>query len=161
MNGVRNALFLLFLFVILIAVEYIYTIGDNIADNVKKTVDGIEGNNITDGGYNQYGAVRSIMYSGITGVLAPFLIFLTFMSSFINRNQSIEIYFIAALVVIIATPVSIYIFSEVFTNLTNLSVLDTAYLAQNYFDNFLYIMVANLLLTLASFVFVKQKGVGQ
>ena len=139
---------------LLVAVDYLYSIGDYLTDAIN---DKIEPNDITDAGYASYGAVRNFMYSAITGVLVPFLVFLSFTSSFINRNQTVVTYMVQAISVIVITPLTIWLFAEVFTNLLSVTLLDSSYMATTYFSNFLYIMVANMLLALASFVFV-QKG---
>jgi hypothetical protein len=64
---------------------------------------------------------------------------------------------IQAISVMLLTPLMIFLFAQVFTNLLAVSILDTNYMATTYFSNFLFIMVTNMLLALASFVFV-QKG---
>lgn len=158
MNGFLNLFFIILLFTTLIGVDYLFSITDILT---ARTYDVLNTNNfsnyITDMGYAYYQNIRGLLYSGITGVLTPFLIFLSFASSFINRNQDIISYTIFGLMVCVLTPLSIYLFAEVFTQLLNVSILDSAYMATAYFDNFTYIMVANMLLTLSSFVFLQKK----
>ena len=156
MNGVLNAIFIVILFFSLIAYDYLYTISDRVVIATKTTIDNIEPNDISDAGFNTYTGTRDMMYMLVTGILVPFLLFLSFTSSFINRNQNMVTYFIQVVAVLMLTPLIIYIFADVFTQLLSFSLLDPAYMATTYFDNFLIILVANMLLALASFVFVKQ-----
>lgn len=159
MNGIYNAIFILLLMFMLVAVDYVYSISDKVINGIYTV---IPKNNITDNGYLSYQNIRAIMYGGITGVLVPFLIFLSFMSSFFNnyRQAGIEVYLIGNLICIIATPIMIYLFAQIVTQLLNVSILDSAYMASVFFNNFLYIMVANMLLSLASFVFITKKPIG-
>jgi hypothetical protein len=144
---------------VLVGFDYTYTISDVIVSGVNDSITNINmSNNITTAGYTSYTATRSIMYGGVTGVLVPFLIFLTFASSFIDRNQTLISYLVYAMVIILGTPLLIYVFSDIITNLLNVNVLDTAYMATTYFQNFAYILIANMLLSLASFVFVIRGG---
>ena len=89
-------------------------------------------------------------------IVVPFLLFLTFTSSFINRNQNIIMYLIQAIGLLMLTPMVIYMFSEVLTNLLGISILDTHYMAQIYFTNFMFILIVNSLMGLASFIFVQR-----
>ena len=141
----------------LVALDYIYSISDQFTSQLYGL---IQKNTITDMGFQLYGTMRTLMYGGITGVLVPWIIFLSFASSFVNRNQDIIGYLIANLVVCLITPISIYLFSEVATQMLNVSILNPAYMATVYLNNFMYIMVANLLLSLASFVFLQKKNQG-
>jgi hypothetical protein len=154
MNGIRNAMFIIIMMMFLVAVDYVYTIGDQLTNQINAH---ILSNPITTAAFISYGATRNLIYSAVTGVMVPFLIFLSFTSSFINRNQTVVTYMIQAISVMLITPLLIFLFAQVFTNLLAVSILDTQYMATTYFNNFLYIMVTNMLLALASFVFV-QKG---
>jgi hypothetical protein len=97
-----------------------------------------------------------MMYSLITGIVVPFLIFLSFTSSFVNRNQNIIMYLIQVIGLLMITPLCIYIFSDVLTQLMSVSILDAAYASSVYFSNFPYILIANTLMALASFIFVQR-----
>lgn len=157
MNGFYSSIFIILLMFILIAVDYIYSISDKIVDGIYAN---IVKNQYTDLGFQFYADTRAIFYGGITGVLVPFFIFLSFVSSFLNRNQDIAMYLISNLAIIIFTPMSIYLFSNIFTQMFNVTILDTAYMATIYFQNFIYIMIANMLLSLASFVFIAKRNTG-
>lgn len=137
----------------LVAFDYLYTISDRLANGVFAV---IATNDITNAGFAAYAATRNLMYSLVTGIFVPFLLFLSFTSSFINRNQNMVMYLIQVFAVLMLTPLLIFLFAQVFTNLLAFSLLDPAYMATSYFNNFLMILVANMLLSLASFVFVKQ-----
>lgn len=153
MNGVWNIIFLVFLMMMLVATDYIYSIGDIIVD---QTYGAIDSNEFTDIAYGSYATTREFVYGLITGVLAPFLIFLSFFSSFVNRNQNFVTYTIQVIGLLFLTPILIYMFSEMATQMLNVSILNHAYMATTILDNFLYILVANAILAVASFVFVKQ-----
>ena len=157
MNGIYNAIMIIILMFSLIALDYIYSISDKFTSQLYGL---IQKNKITDMGFKLYSDMRTLMYGGITGVLVPWIIFLSFASSFINRNQDIIGYLIANLVVVLLTPIAIYLFSEIATQMLNVSILNSAYMATTYLNNFLYIMVANMLLSLASFVFLQKKNLG-
>jgi uncharacterized protein Veg len=150
-------LFIVFLLVVLIAFDYMYSISDILTSQINSHIDA---NPITTMAYNNYGTVRNMLYSLVTGVVVPFLLFLTFTSSFINRNQNIIMYLIQVIGLLMITPIVIYTFGDVLTNMLNITILDTAYMAQIYFTNFMYILVANMLMGLASFVFVQRAAAG-
>lgn len=140
----------------LVAVDYIFSISDNLVNQLYQL---ITKNSITDDGYQFYINIRAVLYGGITMVLVPWLIFLSFASSFINRNQDIIGYLIGNLLCVLFTPMAIYLFTRVATQLLSVTILDTSYMAFVFFNDFLYIMVANLLLSLASFVFLQKKNI--
>lgn len=99
------------------------------------------------------------MYSAIAEVLTPFLIFLSFSSSFINRNQTLSNYLISSMVVVLITSLTLYFFPTIMTNLLNVSILNANYINAAYFSNFFHILIVNMLLSLASFLFVvKTRG---
>lgn len=154
-NGVYNAIFIIFLMLILVAVDYMYSISDQIVNAINVYT---HGNTVSDQAFLYYGKVRSIIYGSITGILVPFLVFLSFASSFINRNQDLGTYLVSAFAIVLITPLCIYIFSEIITNMLNVTILDTAYMATVWFQNMLWILVANMLLTLMSFVFIIKGG---
>jgi len=160
LNGVRNGAFIILLMVILVVTDYMYSIADPIANDTYMAVNSTAGfsNPITDSAMDLYTSSRELIYTAITGVLVPFLTFLAFFSSAVNRNQNFTTYLISAFAVIIFTPVAIYVMSEVFTNMLSVSFLDPAYMFMTYINNFLWIMVANMILTLLSFIFVRQEG---
>lgn len=158
MNGVYNLLFLVIIFMSLAAWAYMYSIADIIEGKVH-TITG--GNAISDAAYAQYQNTRDLIFGATTGILIPFFVFLTFASSFINRNQDITGYLVGSMMVLLGTPVCIYLFSQILTNLFAVSILDPAYIANTLIGNFLWILVGNMLLSLASFVFIRKNlGVG-
>lgn len=142
----------------LVAIDYVYSIGDNITNALYSK---LLSNPITTAAFNSYAATRNLIYSLVTGIFVPFLVFLSFASSFVNRNQTVVSYLIQAITVMLITPLLIYLFAQVMTNLLSVSLLDTAYMATTYFNNFLYILVANMLLALTSFVFVQKGAIEQ
>jgi hypothetical protein len=154
-----NAIFIIVMFISLVGLDYAYTIGDDIVAmlNEKFTEMGLE-NPISTAALESYVGLRSMMYGIVTGVMTPFLLMLSFGSSFINRNQTVISYTVQVIAIVFMTPLIIYAFAELLTNLLAVNILDPAYIAQSYFDNFLLIMVLNMLFGLASFVFV-QRGV--
>jgi hypothetical protein len=156
MNGVLNAFFIIILFMGLIAYDYLYTISDQITNAVYGRINAIEPNEISDAGFTAYEGTRDFLYALVTGIMVPFLLFLSFTSSFINRNQTMVVYVIQAIAILMVTPIMIFIFADVFTQMLSFSLLDSAYMATVYFNNFLQIFVVNMLLALASFVFVKE-----
>lgn len=154
-------MFIIFLMFILVAVDYLYSISDQIVGGVNTTINSMGyTNSLSTLAYTYYGRVRDIIYTGITGILVPFLIFLSFVSSFLNRNQDFTSYLVAALATIFITPLILFIFPDILTNLLNVSILDTAYMSTIYLTNLTFILVVNMLLSLASFVFIiRQRGV--
>lgn len=158
MNGVRNGAFIILLMVILVVTDYMYTISDQFANRTYTAVNASFANSITDQAFDSYGKGRELVYTAITGVLVPFLTFLAFFSSAVNRNQNLTTYLVSAFAIIIFTPVAIYLMSEIFTSMLSVSILDPAYMFTAYINNFMWIMVANMLLTLLSFIFVRQEG---
>jgi hypothetical protein len=139
--------------IILVAVDYTYSISDIMVNQINGT---IAPNPYTAIGYNSYFTVRNMMYSLITGIVIPFLIFLSFTSSFINRNQNLVMYLIQVIGLLMITPLCIYLFSDVLTQLLSISILDAAYASSVYFSNFPYILIANTLMAFASFIFVQR-----
>lgn len=146
---------------VLVGVDYLYSIADQIVGGVNTTITSIGySNSLSTLAYTYYGRVRDIIYTGITGLLIPFLIFLTFVSSFVNRNQDVIGYIVSCVATTFITPLILFIFPDIISNLLNVSILDTAYMATIFFNNLLFILVINLLLSIASFVFVvRQRGV--
>ena len=158
MNGLRNGIFIISLMILLVVVDYMYTTTDIITGRIYNATNASFSNPITDDGYATYTKMRELMYGAITTVLVPFLIFLSFFSSAVNRNQSLHTYLLSAFVIVIFTPLAIYLVSEIITNMLNVSILDHDYMASVFLNNFMWIMVANMLLTLGSFVFINKGG---
>jgi len=139
----------------MVGFAYVYSISD-------KIVYGLNGNltvlnmssSLGNSSVAMYENTRSIYYDGTTGVLAPFLILLAFGSSLINRRQDVVGYLINAMVICLITPLLIYVFSDIITNFVQVSILDPNYIAASYFQNFAYILIANMLMSLLSFIFV-------
>lgn len=144
---------------LMVVLSYSYTIGDQIVNTVNGVVVLNQPNAISTQAYNSFIAVRDFLFSAITLFLLPFFLLLTFASSFINRNQTIISYLIQSLAVLMATPLVIFVFAQVTTNLLNVSILNANYIYTLYFNNFLYICIINMFLALASFVFVRQEAV--
>lgn len=144
---------------LMVVLSYSYTIGDQIVNTVNGVVTVNQPNAISTQAYNSFIAVRDFLFSAITLFLLPFFLLLTFASSFINRNQTIISYLIQSLAVLMATPLVIFVFAQVTTNLLNVSILNANYIYTLYFNNFLYICIINMFLALASFVFVRQEAV--
>ena len=156
MNAIYNLIFILFLFIILIAFDYMYSTTDILTSQINSTIMATYPNPITTIGMNSYMATRDMLYSLVTMIVTPFLLFLTFISSFINRNQNIIVYLIQVVGLLMLTPMAIYMFSELFTALLGVSILDTHYMASVYFANFMPLLVINSLMGLASFIFVQK-----
>lgn len=157
MNGMYNAMFIVLLFVSLVMLDWIYSISDNIVDTMYARLNAIIPNAMTDNAHTMYANVRGMWLNAVTYFLAPFLLLLSFASSFINRHTSIFMYLISSMAVLLITPILIYIFANLFTNLLSVSILNPAYVLTTYMDNFLYILILNMLLSLASFVFVQRQ----
>lgn len=156
MNAIYNLIFIIFLMIMLVAFDYMYSISDILTSQINGTIMSQFPNTITTMAMNTYGATRDMIYSLVTMIVVPFLLFLTFTSSFINRNQNIIVYLIQVIGLLMITPLAIYMFSEVLTQLLSVSILDTAYMAQVYFTNFMFILIVNSLMGLASFIFVQR-----
>lgn len=154
-NGFNNALALVILTLALIVLGYAFTIGDTITSQVNSTISGVAPNQVSTTSFIQYQGARDFLFSAITIFLVPFIIFITFISSFIGNNTGVLNYVISCLLVLIVTPILIFTFADVFTGLTSVSFLNTKYLASLYFNNFLQIMVINMLLSLGSFIFTR------
>lgn len=159
-NGARNVLFIILLYVVLVAVDYMYTITDLITDEAYNVTNATVSNPISDAAYANYSTMRDLVYGGITLVLMPWLVFLSIASSAVNRHLSLSGYLVNSMIILLLTPAVIYICAELFTQLLSVSVLDTAYMATVWFDNLLYVLIANMLLSLASFVFVRSASLG-
>lgn len=153
MNAIYNMIFLVLIFAVLVGFDYLYSIGDIMTDQINAIV---PPNNITTAAFNGYEASRDMLYTLVTSIVAPFLIFLSFFSSVVNRNQNIIMYLIQVVAILMVTPLVIYVFSELLTNLLSVSILDPAYMATLYFSNFMIILVANSLMGLMSFIFVQR-----
>ncbi len=148
---------------VLISFDYIYSITDQIMSGMNTGIVNVMTSlgmvsPITATAYLSYQNMRDLMYTSVVGILVPFLIFLSFASSFIDRNITLGDYLIGAFTIMIVTPLCIYLFSDVISNLMNINILDPAYMATSLISNFVYILVANMLLTLASFVFIIKGG---
>lgn len=169
MNGVLNTIFIIFLFIVLIAFDYMYSMSDIITDQLNSSIAASFNINTTNstiaqGGLNtisqdassMYGEMRDLLYSVVTGIMVPFLLFLTFFSSFVNRNQNAIMYLCQVIAILMILPLCVYVFSDLFTNLTSISILDSAYMASIYFQNFMGILLVNGLLAVASFIFVQR-----
>jgi hypothetical protein len=139
------------------AFTFLYSISDKIMAPMYDKINAVAPNAMTDNGYNSYQSLRDFLFTGLNRVVLPFLLFLALTSSFINRNQSMIGYVIQAIAVVLITPMLVYVFAEVLSNLTAVSIINANYLFTTYFDNFMYILVANMLLSLASFVFVQKQ----
>jgi hypothetical protein len=157
MNGVYNAVFVVVLFMTMTAFTYLYSISDRIMLPMYNAINNVAPNAMTDNGYNSYQSLWDFLFTGLNRVVLPFLLFLALTSSFINRNQTMIGYVIQAIAVVLITPMLVYVFAEVLSNMTASSIINTSYLFSTYFDNFLWILVANMLLSLASFVFVQKQ----
>lgn len=156
MNSIYNLIFIIFLMVILVAFDYLYSITDILTNQINGTIMAQFPNTITTMAMTSYGATRDMLYSLVTMIVVPFLLFLTFTSSFINKNQNIIVYLIQTIGLLMLTPLAIYMFSELLTDLLSVSILDTDYMAQVYFSNFMLILIVNSLMGLASFIFVQK-----
>ncbi len=141
------------------AFDYVFSISDIIVGQYNTTINMIAPNAISTAGANSYVNVRNFMLNALFFFVAPFLVLLTFASSFINNNQTIIGYLINSIAVLMATPIVIYAFSEILTNLLNVSILNANYIPQVFFTNFLLICVVNLLMALSSFIFVRQGAI--
>lgn len=157
MNGILNAIFIVVLFMFMVAFAYIFSISDILMDEVYAQVNAITPNATSTEIYNDYGSLRDLLFNVLNHALLPFLIFMAFFSSFVNRNQSPIQYVVSAMGVILLTPMLVYLFAEVITNMTNISIIDTDYIFSTYTANFTWILVANMLLALASYVFVRKQ----
>jgi hypothetical protein len=146
-------LFIVFLFIIMVAFAYVYSISDILTAQINAV---IAPNPITTMAFNAYATTRDMLYMLMTMVVTPFLLFLTFTSSFINKNQNIIMYLIQVIGLLMLTPMVIYIFSEVLTQLLSISILNPAYMASVYFSNFMLLLVVNSLMGLVSFIFVQR-----
>lgn len=156
MNGVWNAIFVVSIFMLMTAFAWVYSLGDKILVDLYAVVNGIEPNSMTDSGLTLWTGMRDFSYQALNHFLLPFLMFLALTSSFINRNRSLHAYIIQALGVVLITPILIYVFADIITAMTSVSFINTSYLFSTYTANFLYILVGNMLLTLASFVFIQK-----
>lgn len=150
--------FILLLYVGLIGLDYLWTVSDSITGAVYNSTNSVEPNYITNDAYTRYQDVRDFMNTSVNFFLGPWLIFLSFASSFINRNQDLISYLVYSVGIVMATPIAVYAFSELFTLLANVSLLNPSYLESFYLNNFVLVLVINMLFTLASFPFVR-KGV--
>jgi hypothetical protein len=159
-NGARNVVFIVSLYLVLVAVDYMYTITDTVTGSLYNATNSTNPNAISDAAYSNYSTMRDLMYGGITLVLMPWLVFLSLASSAVNRHVSLSGYLVNSMIVVLLTPVVIYICAELITQMLSVSILDTGYMAQVWFDNFLYVLIANMLLSLASFVFVRSASLG-
>lgn len=130
---------------------YTYTIADEIVNGVNVIT---QGNTVSDAAFTGYVKTRTVMFSFITQVLLPFLLFITFTSSFIDRNQDLTKYLFSSMLSVLTTGLILYIAPDIITNLLNVSILNPAYIATSYFQNIVYIMIANMLLGMGSFIFV-------
>jgi hypothetical protein len=145
----------------LVAIAYSFSLGDiiigymKVVDNMLNPTD-----NLSDKMYAYYGQTRDFSISVIFNFLVPFLFLMSYANSFINSNQNIVSYFIQAMGVLLATPLAIYIFSYVLTNLLNISFINPNYVATNFFSNFTLILVVNMLIALTSFVWIKKQSSG-
>ena len=156
-NGIYNMIFIIFLMVMLVAFDYMYSISDILTTQINSTISGGSfANPITTMAMTSYGNTRDMLWSLVTGIVVPFLLFLTFTSSFINRNQNIIMYLIQVIGLLMITPLCIYIFSNLLTNLLGVTILNPAYMAQVYFSNFMFILIVNTIMALASFIFVQR-----
>jgi len=159
-NGVYNLIFLLLVFICLVAIAYAFGIGDIIIGytlDLSKRIS--PESDLTTTLYGQYVTLKDFTISVIFNFFTPFIILLTFGNSFINSNQNVISYMVQALAVLFATPLCIYIFSDILTNLLGVSFISSAYIASNFFNNFVYILVVNMLLALASFIWIKKQQV--
>jgi hypothetical protein len=159
-NGIYNLVFLLLVFFCLVAIAYAFGIGDVIIGYIYDLSTKISPeSNLTTILHGQYVALRDFTISVIFNFFVPFIILLTFGNTFINANQNVISYMIQALGVLMATPLCIYIFADILTNMLSISIISPAYIASNFFNNFVPILVVNLLLTLASFIWIKKQQV--
>src|SRR4030095_2480652 len=159
MNGLRNMIFIILLFFIMVALAYVFSIGDIIVFTTNQTVDQFHSNPGSLAAAEGYVRARNLFFSMVTLFFIPFLVTLAYASSFINNQQSILSYFIQTLAVLLATPLAIYLFSAILTNMFSVNFLDPAYIVQDYFSNFALILIVNMFLSIASFIFVRQTAV--
>jgi len=158
MNGLRNLIFIIIILAGLIALAYMYSTTDIIADSIYNIINSDNPNSISTQAHTSYINMREFMYKSITLVIVPYLLFLCFTSSFINSNQNMITYIIQVVAVLMATPICLYMFSELLTQFFSVSIINTAYLSMQYFNNFLFILVINMLLAIASFIFVRKSS---
>lgn len=152
-------MFIVFLLFVMVGFAYVYSISDKIVYGLNGNLTSLNmSSSVGNSSVAMYEKTRSIYYGGTTGVLAPFLILLAFGSSLINRRQDVVGYLINAMVICLITPLLIYVFSDIITNFVQVSILDPNYIAASYFQNFAYILIANMLMSLLSFIFVIRGG---
>ncbi len=159
MNGIFNAIFVAMLFFMLVAFAWLFSIGDLLETSFYNYVSGMVSDaTLLNSLHNQYVNNRELLLTALNHFMIPFLLFMTFTSSFVNRNQTPIQYFMSVLGILLVTPLLAYLFSEVISNLLfGVSFIDADYCFTTFMNNFVLILVLNMLASLASFVFVQKQ----
>lgn len=150
-------MFLVIVFFTLVSFTYLYSISDELSSQIYTKINAIFPNPMTDAGYSGYETTRDFIMGALNRLFLPFILFLSLSNSFINRNQTLISYLTTSMAVVLLSPLAVYVFGELMTYMLEIDYLNPAYILDTYFDNFLYIIVANMLLSLASFVFVQKR----
>lgn len=155
MNGIRNALYIVIIMILLIGFAFIFGIGDEIMNAIHAKIFMYP---TADAMFNAYTHIRDFFVAITFNVALPFVIFTLFLSSFINRQENLLVYLMQTFAILMITPILVYAFAALLSNLTAIPILNPTYLASLYISNMLVILVANLLLSAASFVFTMKGG---
>ncbi|VVB58310.1 Uncharacterised protein [Candidatus Anstonella stagnisolia] len=153
-NAINNAVGLGVLFFLIIAFGIAVYIADRIAAEAYGVVNNAVPNSLTDKSYLDWLTVRLVLIQGFY-VLVSWMVFLTFVSSWIDGQSFLE-YIASAIGALIVTPVVIFIITSVWNGIV---VLGFSFSEINlvFINNWPGIMLANLLFGLAAFVFRRRQ----
>lgn len=154
MNAVRNALYLILGFVMLIGIGLSFTIGNQLIDATYVSV--FPNSHLVNVAYQDWINVRDFFINMTYNFLVPLIIFLTFASSLIGRNTGLVTYLTQSMVILMLTPILVYSFAEFFTPFLQSGLIDMAYIRVLYFENLLYLLVINMIVSFLSFLFTRR-----
>ena len=153
MNAIKNMLFLIIVFIFMIALAFAFSIGDEVL-NAVHTVTFLYPTSHTM--FLNSIKIRDFFLNMSLNIFLPFIVFMTLFSTFINRNNNILSYVLQCLGVLMITPLVLYFVPDIFTAILSTPIINTAYYKSIYFTNFTSLIIINLLLAFASFIFIRR-----
>ncbi len=152
MNGLNNAFYLMMAMIMIVVFAFVMSLGDEIMSSIHASTYQYP---MAEAAYNSWVSIQSLFMLLSFNIALPFIIFTSFLSSFINKNQNVLIYVMQTFIILLAIPLLMYMFSGFLTSWMSISLINSDYLQSLYVSNILTILIINMMLSIASFVFVQ------
>lgn len=154
MNGVNNSIYLMMVMIMIVLFAFIMSLGDEVMNGINASTYKYP---LAAQAFSAWENLRDFFMALTFNIALPFIIFTSFLSSFINRNQNVLIYITSTFVILVSIPMLMYMFSGFLTAYMSISLINPDYLKDLYVSHILTILIINMMLSIASFVFVQSQ----